>query len=287
MPDSEKDNIRITWDPKNVFAGTAWFYARYRPAYPDKVINLLRERFGLSEKSRVLDLGCGTGQIALKIAPYVSEVIAVDPQENMLKEGQELADTKQIANIKWMLGESGNLPRISVHIGDINLTVIARAFHWMDREQILKDLYKITKADGGITIISDSGPRDGLTLPWKEIIDQTVRRFLGEERKAGTQGTYSHPTKRFETVLQESEFRDLEFVDFKLERIWSVDQIIGYLYSTSSSSLPILGDKKEQFEADLRRRLVELEPAGQFKEQVEIDILMAWKRLPQRRQYRH
>jgi len=278
MPDSEKDNIRITWDPKNVFAGTAWFYARYRPGYPDEVINLLRERFGLSEKSRVLDLGCATGQIALKIAPYVSEVIAIDPQEDMLKEGQELADTKQIANIKWVLGESGDLPRISAHIGDINLTVIARAFHWMDRGQILKDLYKITKSDGGVAIINDSGPKDGLTLPWKEIIDQTVRRWLGEERKAGTKGTYSHPTKRFETILQESEFRDLEFVDFKLEKSWSIDQIIGYLYSTSSSSLPVLGDRKELFEADLRVSLRELDPTEQFKEQVEINVLMVWKR---------
>jgi hypothetical protein len=112
----------------------------------------------------------------------------------------------------------------------------------ISREQILKDLYKIiTKSDGGVAIIIDSGPRDGLTLPWKEIIDQTVRRWLGEERKAGTKGTYSHPTKRFETILQESEFRDLEFADFKLERSWSIDQIIGYLYSTSSSSLPVLG----------------------------------------------
>jgi ubiquinone/menaquinone biosynthesis C-methylase UbiE len=71
MPDSENDNISITWDPKNVFTGTAWFYARYRPDYPDEVIDLLRERFRLSETSRVLDLGCGTGQIALKVAPYV------------------------------------------------------------------------------------------------------------------------------------------------------------------------------------------------------------------------
>ena len=133
MPDSENDNISITWDAKNVFTGTAWFYARYRPDYPDEVIDLLRERFRLSETSRVLDLGCGTGQIALKVAPYVSEVIAVDPQEDMLKEGQELADAKKVTNVRWVLGESNDLPSMSATIGNIDLAVIARAFHWMDR----------------------------------------------------------------------------------------------------------------------------------------------------------
>ena len=72
----------------------------------------------------------------------------------------------------------------------------------------------------------------------------------------------------------------MEFADFGLERSWSIDQIMGYMYSASSSSLPVLRDRKELFEADLRRRLRELEPAGQFKEQVRIEVMMAWKRLP-------
>ncbi len=280
MPRKQKHNTKASWDPKNVFSGTAWFYARYRPGYSNEVINMFREKFGLSKKSRVLDLGCGTGQIALSVAPYVSEVIAVDPQDDMLKEGQDLAGTKKVTNVRWVLGESNDLPSMSATIGNIDLTVIARAFHWMDREQTLKDLYTTTKTDGGVAIIQDSGPRDGPLLPWKEIIDQTVRYWLGEERKAGTEGTYSHPTKRFETVLQESEFRDIELTEFNVERSWSIDQIIGYLYSASFSSLPVLREKKEAFEVDVRKRLGELEPTGQFKEQVRIEVMMVWKRLP-------
>lgn len=278
MSTNEKKNIGITWDPKNVFSGTAWFYARYRPDYPDKAIDLLRKKYKLSNKSRVLDLGCGTGQIALQIAKYVSEVVAVDPQEDMLKEGQKIADTRGMSNIKWILGESGDISRISSHIKDIDLTVIARAFHWMDREQTLKDLYKITKLDGGMAVIDDSGPRDGPMIPWKETIDQLVKKWLGEERKAGTRGTYSHSTKRFETTLLESDFRGLERANFDIERTWTIDQIIGYIYSTSSSSIPVLGGRKEPFEAELRVRLKELDPAEQFREQVKVNVLMVWKR---------
>jgi len=278
MSANEKKNTGVTWDPKNVFSGTAWFYARYRPDHPIEVINILIEKFKLFNRSRVLDLGCGTGQITLQIAPYVSEVIAVDPQEDMLNEGQKLANTRGISNIRWIVGESGDLPRISGYINDIDFTVIARAFHWMDREQTLKDLYKITKFDGGIAVIDDGGSRDGPMVPWKETITQLRKKWLGEERKAGTQGTYTPPTKRFETYLLESTFSDLEVAGFNIERIWTIDQIVGYTYSASASSIPILGRNKEPFEAELRARLKELDPTGQFREQVVVSVMMAWKR---------
>jgi ubiquinone/menaquinone biosynthesis C-methylase UbiE len=273
-----KEPFRPSWNPDNVFAGTAWYYARYRPSYPDEVIHLLVERFRLDKKSRVLDLGCGTGQVASKLAPHVAEVVAVDPQEEMLREGKLAAAYRGISNVIWMKGESGDLPRLTKKIGNINFTVIARAFHWMNREQTLHDLFKITVPGGGVAVISDSGPYHRAMIPWKETIQQTVKKWLGEERKAGTEGTFSHTKKRFETYLKESEFGNYEEATCVIERSWSLDEIIGYMYSTSSASPPVLGDKKDAFEADLRERLLEIEPAGRFKEPVEIVVNMVWKK---------
>ena len=280
MPRNRNSLPKPTWNPDNVFAGTARYYARYRPAYPDEVITLLRYKFRLNKDTRVLDLGCGTGQIALKLAPCVSEIIALDPQEEMLREGKAAAASLNISNITWLKGESGNLPHLTAQVGDIHLTVIARAFHWMDREQTLKDLFKITLPGGGVAVISDSGPMDGAMLPWKEVILQTVKKWLGAERKAGTEGTYSHPKKRFEAFFKESEFFNYESISFQLERNWTLDEIIGYVYSSSLASSPVLGDKKDPFEAELRGRLKEIEPAGQFPEPVTINVMLVWKRLP-------
>ena len=283
MPDNKKIRSKSAWNPENVFTGTAWYYARYRPSYPDEVIALFREKFGLNRKSRVLDLGCGTGQIALKLAPHVSEVIALDPQEEMLHEGKSAATYRGIYNITWLKGESGSLPHLAAQIGEINLNVIARAFHWMDKEQTLKDLFRITVTGGGVAIISDSGPYDGEMLLWKEAIQQTVKKWLGPERKAGTDGTYTHPVKRFETFLEESEFRNYELASFRQERVWSLDDIIGYMYSSSLASPPVLGDKKASFEADLREKLLKIEPSGRFKEPAITNIMMVWKNYPDRK----
>jgi len=272
-----KDSARITWDTDNVFKGTAWFYARYRPGYPDEVIKLLVDKFKLRKNSRVLDLGCGTGQVALALAPHVAEVIALDPQADILKEGKALASARKIINVKWLRGESGDIKHLVAKIGRIDITVMARSFHWMDRAQTLHDLYEITRAEGGLAVIADTGLLYQPTTPWKEIIDETVKLWIGEERKAGTTGAYTHPAKRHQEILAASDFRNLEFAKIQTERTWSIDQIIGYLYSTSSTSQPVLGDKKERFEADLRKKLNALEPTGRFKEQVTVSIMMCQK----------
>jgi ubiquinone/menaquinone biosynthesis C-methylase UbiE len=278
MPVDSREPFEPSWNPDNIFTGTAWYYARFRPTYPDEVIHLLVERFKLDQKSRILDLGCGTGQVALKLAPYVAEVVAIDPQEEMLKEGKTTAGSRGISNITWLKGNSGGLPDMAGQIGMVNLTVIARAFHWMNREQTLHDLFKITVPGGGVAVISDSGPYDRTLIPWKETIQQTVKTWLGEERKAGTEGTFSHPKRRFETYLKESEFRNYEEATCPAERNWTLDEIIGYMYSTSLASPPVLGNKKDAFEADLRERLLKIETTGRFKESVEIVINMVWKK---------
>jgi ubiquinone/menaquinone biosynthesis C-methylase UbiE len=271
------------WVTDNLFCGTATYYSRFRPGYPPEVFDLLVDKFSLDKTSRVLDLGCGTGQIALKIAPLVHEVIAIDPQEEMLREGKLLASKNRIASINWYLDESADLPLLSGIIGEIDLAVIARAFHWMEKKQTLRDLYTITRPGGGLAIISDTGPRDAplnklkSASNWKAVIDDAVRYWLGDVRKAGTKGIFTHAPKRFEDFLKESQFHRLETVKIESKRNWSIDGIIGYLYSTSFSSIPVLGDKKEPFEADVRQRLEDIEPSGVFEEEVRTEILMAWK----------
>jgi len=267
-----------TWESNNIFAGTAWYYARSRPEYPEQVIRLLADKFKLNKGSRVLDLGCGTGQVALQLAPLVAEVVAIDPLEEMLQEGRLLATSKGIHNIRWLLGESGNLAHIALDIGEIDLTVIAQAFHWMDREQTLRDLYPLLKPGGGLVLIMADGPKtDSPNTDWKIIISNTVRFWMGDVRKAGTKGTYTHPAKRFETVLVESGFHGLESYEFKTKRSWTPDSIVGYLYSTSSTSIPVLGDRKEPFEADLRKRLDALDPSGLFEEDAITEVMIVWK----------
>lgn len=277
MADSSNKRDSITWDSKDLFSGTAWYYARYRPDYPDVTYKQLLDKFKLNNKSRVLDLGCGTGQLALGLAPHVADVIAVDPVAEMLEEGRASARIANITNITWLVGESRKLKEMAEKIGEVELTVMGKSFHWMDRAQTLQDLYRLTRHGGGIAIIADSQPRFHPEVPWINAIDETVKRWLGEERKAGTKGAFAPLAKRHDEIVRESEFQNLEILETKQIRQWTLDTIIGYLYSASPTSLPVLGDKKEPFEADLRKRLMEISPDGRFAEHAVINIIIARK----------
>jgi hypothetical protein len=52
-------------------------------------------------------------------------------------------------------------------------------------------------------------------------------------------------------------------------RAWTVDELIGFAYSTSFASLARIGDRREEFEQELRRRL---QPS--YREHVTVDAFL-------------
>ncbi len=56
---------------------------------------------------------------------------------------------------------------------------------------------------------------------------------------------------------------------------WSIDQIVGYLYSTSYASKSVLGERAAAFEQDVRESLLRLRPDGQFEKLVEYTVVLA------------
>lgn len=264
-----------------IFTGTAQYYARYRPCYPEEVFTVLRVKFGLDERSRVLDLGCGPGPLAIGLAPGVGQVIGVDPNEEMLAEARRLAAEKRTHNITWLSGESGLLLSMAGKIGIVRLTVMGRSLHWMDRARTLRDLYTLTDEGGGVAVIDSEEPKDtpdNRKPSWRDLIWEVSRRWLGEERRAGPDGVYSHSREEHGKLLQDSPFRDFEVVRIPIEGTRTLDEVIGYLYSTSHCSPAVLGNLKDDFEADLRRELLAIEPSGIYHERASLGIKMAWKR---------
>lgn len=74
-----------------LFNGAADAYVRFRPPYPDQVFTYLIEELRLTSSSRVTDLGCGPGTLAIPLSNHVGAVVAVDPNEGMLDLGRAAA----------------------------------------------------------------------------------------------------------------------------------------------------------------------------------------------------
>jgi SAM-dependent methyltransferase len=76
---------------KDLYKGTAEYYDRFRPLYPAMLLTDLRARVDLDGTGRLLDLACGTGQVAFALAGDVAEVWAVDQEAESIEFGRRAA----------------------------------------------------------------------------------------------------------------------------------------------------------------------------------------------------
>ena len=92
-------------------------YHKYRHGYPAAVIDILADAFGLSADDVVIDLGCGTGQLALPVAERVRAVVGIDPEADMLRRASKAAREADVVNVSWVLGADTDLPSLGRLLG--------------------------------------------------------------------------------------------------------------------------------------------------------------------------
>lgn len=254
---------------KNQFRGTAKYYAKYKPKYDQIVWDYLKGKFNLNGSGRLLDLGCGTGQIVVPLSKYFEKIVAMDPEVEMLEEAKIRAREENAENINFVRGGSYSLDE---NLGSFRLVAMGRSFNWMDRDETLKKLYKIIEPGGGIAAIAERDWVWNGGYEWQVSVRNVVRKWLPDvETRRGS------PKETHEEVIARSVFKNMEIYQHRFSRLWNTETVIGYLYSTSYCSIPVLGDKKEPFERDMRNMLENLQKEHKFVEDVTLQVITAWK----------
>jgi SAM-dependent methyltransferase len=230
------------------FRTAAPYYAPYRLAYPAELIDAVVELSGVSNESRVLDLGCGPGTVAIPLAAYVGEVVAVDVEPAMLAELRPAAPP----NVTVVEGRAEDVDR---SWGSFQLATSGRAFHWFDAPLVLANLAEITPV---VALLGDhSRDSEAQTLAHQIVAEVTGRP------------PYDLPMPRYADVLAASAFSDIEVLSVEVERIWTPENLIGLVYSTSSGSPERLGEHRQEFEERVRREL-----APVYRERTPVDAVV-------------
>ncbi|MBU6321217.1 MAG: class I SAM-dependent methyltransferase [Patescibacteria group bacterium] len=265
-------------DAASLFKGTAWYYARYRRPYLPEIFDDIVAYYDLNGHGRLLDLGCGTGELAVPLATHFESVIGLDPSAEMLAEAKERAKREGVANIEWC---EGRAEEVDPSYGPVRLTTIGVSFHWMNQPTVFEKVYEITEQGGGMVIIGDTSPVRGKskTEDWKMKRKELIIKYLGEERRAGD---HLHkefiPEKRpFEKLIAGSPFKTFEFKEYPYETERTIDEIVGFLYSTSYATKRLFGDRADEFEQELRSELLRLVPSGKFIEGGKSDVFFLYK----------
>ena len=80
----------------SLFGGTHRYYVKFRPGIPKEVIDIIVSYFNVGPKDRILDIGCGTGQVALVMEGRCGEMVCLDSDPEMLKQAKKLTENSNI-----------------------------------------------------------------------------------------------------------------------------------------------------------------------------------------------
>ena len=141
-------NIFMEADPTKRFSGRVDNYVKYRPTYPNKVLDYLRDKCNLSLASVIADVGAGTGIFTKLLLNKGYIVYAVEPNEPMLE-----AAVEQLSAYNNFIAVDGTADATKLARHSVDLIVCAQAFHWFSNEQTRIEFSRILAPDGKVALI--------------------------------------------------------------------------------------------------------------------------------------
>lgn len=254
------------WNP-SLYSGTAKYYSRGRAAYPPELAEAFTAELGLDGSGRLLDVGCGPGPLTLLLAGSFEEAVGLDADADMLAEASRLAALAGIGHCRWVHRRAEELP---AGLGRFRLVTFAQSFHWLDRPLVAAAVHGML-APGGVCAHVHATTHQGVegSVP-HEAITELVRAYLGEP-PAGTLGGETE-------VYRAAGFRGPRRFEVPGRVVTrTTDEVVAAVFSLSSATPHLFGDRQAAFEADLRELLARASPSGTFTERLREIAVDLWE----------
>jgi SAM-dependent methyltransferase len=216
-----------------------------------------------------MDLGCGPGLLAIPFAKAGMQVMAIDPEPDMLEVALSGAAQTGV-RLDVRLGSSFDLP---AGTEPFDLVVIGRAFHWMDGAATLRALDARVAGCGALAFFDDDHPRTAENA-WRFVLRDIANKF-GRSQSHHIRQANRPEFRSHHALLLDSAFCRLEGVSAVVRREVTADEIVGLAFSLSTTSREKLAERAQAFEEELRLALAEISPAGRFTEIAELNALIA------------
>ncbi|MGB9681767.1 MAG: class I SAM-dependent methyltransferase [bacterium] len=155
------------------FGRIASQYAKYRTVHPGVLEKLLNS--GINSNSRVLEIGCGTGNYIISIESIIGcKCWGIDISKEMLEKAKE-----QNKGVNFLLGKGEEL-EFPGKFFDLVFSVNV-IHHITKRAEYFKEAYRVLKNNGKICTATDSEwilrNRRPLTLYFPETLEVDLKRY--------------------------------------------------------------------------------------------------------------
>jgi len=170
----------VSWfparDTTRRFSDRVADYVRYRPGYPEAVIESLAAEAGLSAQSVVADVGSGTGISAEPFLRLGCAVYAVEPNTEMHRAAEE-----RLGVYPRFVSVPGTAEATGLPDGSVDFVVSAQAFHWFDRGKARAEFARILRPGGWVVLLWNSRLTD--TTPFLRAYEGLLHRFGTDYRE--------------------------------------------------------------------------------------------------------
>lgn len=238
-------------DPLPVdFGPAAHDYARHRPGFPAAFFeHVQRLDIGIAGQ-RVLDLGTGTGTLALGFAERGCLSVGLDPSPAMLAEAERAATLRGLS-AKWLCAraEATGLPD-----GELDVVCAGQCWHWFDRPRAAAEAMRLLRVGGRVLIAHFSYLADPGTVG--AATEEIVLRYNPSWEWAGEDGRYP----QFVDDLVTAGFRHVATFDFVLPISFTHEAWRGR-FRACNGVVTQPPEAMAAFDADLARLLAECFPA--------------------------
>jgi SAM-dependent methyltransferase len=262
---------------KDLYRGSAGYYDRHRLPYPDALITDLIGRTAPSGQGRLLDLACGTGQLAFPLSGSFEQTWAVDQEPDMVElvQAKAAAGGPAGARIHPVAASAEELDAVP---GAFELVVIGNAFHRLSRGEVAARVRRCLQPGGYLALCWSFAPWNG-TQDWQRAFGQLLDRW-----KAALTG--SRIPSRWEQERRELPDAELLFeygfemvgrYEFVAGKSWTVPDLAGLIRSTSFLPQSVLESHGATFDAELEAALDPYSSNGLLTETVQFAYELARK----------
>lgn len=186
-------------------------YAQQPVANPDAFERKIAIHLGhIRPQHVVLDIGCGTGSLALRLAPFASHVHGLDISHEMIRIARDKARRGTVANVTFDVGPfDASLTRFAP--GSLDVISAYSLLHLVeDRAEALARVFALLKP-GGVFVSSNVCLADSW-VPYRPLL--AIMRALG---KAPPATIFSRRT--LERELREAGFAELQQPDVGADKM--------------------------------------------------------------------
>lgn len=243
----------LRFDP-DLYRGTAGYYDRFRVPYPPDLLDDLRWQTRPTGQGRLLDLACGTGQVTFAIADHFAEVWAVDQEAEMIEMVRSKAYGMGAGHVRGIVASAESL---AAPVETFELVAIGNAFHRLRRDLVANSAFRWLQPLGCIALLWASVPWQG-EAEWQHAMASVIAKWqatLGTRTRVPTGWERTRQEQPDRLVLRQAGFEGIYSAQFLTPHEWTVDALIGFVYSTSALPRSAFGDQAITFEHDLRREL--------------------------------